>query len=233
MTNRASFDREDADASNDVALGFLASSDRSRIDLLRSLVEVVDNASFTADGATSLTGWLRRRGAMTALEAGRTTRRVNVLRRLSLTDDGPMANRLAEHLTCEASIRRLVVDPNGNPLNLGRSAAVVSSSQRHTLVIRDQGCVLARKPTRLWRVVRYEQLGERNNAHDGETEFDNLVLLCRHHHRLVHGNEWGIARDPVTGTVLATRSDGRKYTRLGSGRQPTSRDGPNGTDPPD
>jgi hypothetical protein len=40
------------------------------------------NASFTADGATSLTGWLRRRGAMTALEAGRTTRRVNVLRRL-------------------------------------------------------------------------------------------------------------------------------------------------------
>jgi hypothetical protein len=82
MTNGAGFDREEAAASNDAALGLLAGSDRSRIDLLRSLIEVADNASFTTDGATSQTGWLRRRGAMTALEAGRTTRRVNVLRRL-------------------------------------------------------------------------------------------------------------------------------------------------------
>jgi hypothetical protein len=82
MTNSEGFDRGEADSTNDAALGLLASSDRSRIDLLRSLVEVAADASFTADGATSLTGWLRRRGAMTALEASRTTRRVNVLRRL-------------------------------------------------------------------------------------------------------------------------------------------------------
>jgi hypothetical protein len=51
MTNGASFDRGDADNTNDAALGLLAGSDRSRIDLLRSLVEVADNALFTADGA--------------------------------------------------------------------------------------------------------------------------------------------------------------------------------------
>jgi hypothetical protein len=41
MTNGAVFGREDADETNDndAALGLLASTDQSRIDLLRSLVE--------------------------------------------------------------------------------------------------------------------------------------------------------------------------------------------------
>jgi hypothetical protein len=56
MTNGAGFDRGDADETNDAALGLLAGSDRSRVESFRSLVEVADNATFTADGATSLTG---------------------------------------------------------------------------------------------------------------------------------------------------------------------------------
>jgi hypothetical protein len=34
---------------------------------------------------------------------------------------GPISTRLAEHLTCDASIGRFIVDPNGNPLDLGRT----------------------------------------------------------------------------------------------------------------
>jgi hypothetical protein len=74
--------------------------------------------------------------------------------RRELLAGGPIPTRLTDHLTCDATIGRLIVDPNGNPLSLGRTTAVVSPSERHALAIRDQGCVLARKPTRLWRVVR-------------------------------------------------------------------------------
>jgi hypothetical protein len=56
MTNSQGLGRGDADNTNDTALGLLAGSDRSRVESFRSLVEVADNASFTTDGATSLTG---------------------------------------------------------------------------------------------------------------------------------------------------------------------------------
>ena len=47
-------------------------------------------------------------------------------------------------------------------------------------------------------------------ADGGETALDNLVLLCRRHHRAVHEEGFGITLEP-TGEVKFTRPDGRPF----------------------
>jgi hypothetical protein len=45
-------------------------------------------------------------------------------------------------------------------------------------------------------------------AHGGETSLDNLVVLCRHHHRLVHEGGFSVRRTPA-GELEFRRPDGR------------------------
>jgi hypothetical protein len=47
----------------------------------------------------------------------------------------------------------------------------------------------------------------RHWANGGETSLDNLVLLCRHHHRLVHEGGFGVKRS-ADGVLRFTRPDG-------------------------
>jgi hypothetical protein len=61
--------------------------------------------------------------------------------RQDLLGTGHIPSRTASLLTCDANVRRHVLDPHGQPLNLGRSTPTVTSSQRHALVVRDRGCV--------------------------------------------------------------------------------------------
>ena len=58
-------------------------------------------------------------------------------------------------------------------------------------------------------------------ANGGETSLDNLVLLCRRHHRLVH--EGGFSVERIADTALRfTRPDGRVITE--HPRLPDARD---------
>ena len=44
----------------------------------------------------------------------------------------------------------------------------------------------------------------------GDTNINNMLLLCRHHAR-VHEGHWQIRLDPHTGQVHVTRPDGTPY----------------------
>ncbi|MEE4190407.1 MAG: HNH endonuclease signature motif containing protein, partial [Halieaceae bacterium] len=49
----------------------------------------------------------------------------------------------------------------------------------------------------------------RHWADGGETRLDNLLLLCRHHHRLVHEGGYGLEKDAAGKPVFISPTGGR------------------------
>ena len=91
--------------------------------------------------------------------------------------------------TTAAAWRRTVLEnERGEVLNIGRRSRIVPWHIAHALRIRDGGC-------------RFPGCGQhrRTDAHHihhwadgGETSLDNLVTLCRYHHRALHRDEYRI-----------------------------------------
>jgi hypothetical protein len=119
-------------------------------------------------------------------------------------DDGPVvSSETARRLACDASLVAMV---NGaeDALNVGRKTRAIPPSMRRALQARDQGCQFPGCNNRQWvdahHIIHW--------AHGGETRLDNLVLLCGHHHQLVHEGGFGISRR-VDGALIFRRPDGR------------------------
>ena len=120
-------------------------------------------------------------------------------------EDGPwLATETARRITCDASLVKLTEDPHGNPLDIGRKTRSIPPSLRRALKARDQGC---RFPgCTQTRFVDGHHI--HHWAAGGETNLDNLVQLCRHHHRLVHEGGFDVAKLPDH-TLRFTRPDGQ------------------------
>ena len=76
---------------------------------------------------------------------------------------------------------RLGEAPDGSVLDIGRKTRTIPPTLRRALESRDRGC---RFPGCGLRFTDAHHV--RHWADGGETKLDNLVLLCRFHHRLVH-----------------------------------------------
>ena len=115
-------------------------------------------------------------------------------RRVEVLADGEADGRCElEHGVdvCHASLRRMGCDASmvevahgrdGHILNVGRKTRVVPSALRRALRSRDGGCAFPG-------CSNHRYVDAHHNRHwtdGGETRLDNLVLLCRHHHRCVH-----------------------------------------------
>lgn len=103
---------------------------------------------------------------------------------------GPDAVR---RIACDASVVRVVLDPAGQPLDVGRRTRVVPSGIRTALTVRDRGCAYRgcdRGPQ--WTDAHHI----RHWADGGSTSLDNLVLLRRHHHRAVHEGRTSLPHAP-------------------------------------
>ena len=104
---------------------------------------------------------------------------------------GPVPPETARRFACDATLTRVLVNPEGMPLDVGRSTRVVPPAIRTALVVRDGGCVAEccdRPPS--WTEAHHI----RHWIDGGETSLANLVLLCRSHHRKVHEERWTIER---------------------------------------
>jgi len=106
-------------------------------------------------------------------------------------DDGPsLPEATCKRLTCDASIVPVLRDDTGNVLNIGRKTRAVPPAIRRALKIRDGGC---RHPG----CVQTHYVDAHHIKHwcdGGETSLDNLVLLCRHHHRMLHEGAFSIEK---------------------------------------
>ena len=101
-------------------------------------------------------------------------------------------------LSCDASVRRLVIDPLGIPLDLGREVRVFTSAQRRALAARDRGC---RFPG-CFRPARFTDAHHLVPwARGGVSDLANGLLLCRFHHRQVHEGGWRI--EPTDASAAA------------------------------
>jgi hypothetical protein len=121
-------------------------------------------------------------------------------------------------ISCDASLTRVVFGPDSRPLDVGRTKRLVTPAQRLAVMARDLHCVFPTcdRPER-WCDVHHV-IPWRG---DGPTAIDNLILLCRHHHTLVHEAGWTITGTP--GDLRFFRPDG---TRLGEEPPPRPWPGP-------
>jgi HNH endonuclease len=79
------------------------------------------------------------------------------------------------------------------PLEVGRTSRVVTPAQRSALAVRDGGCSFPDCDRPLaWCEAHHVW----HWADGGPTDLENLVLLCRAHHRAVHEGGWRLERGP-------------------------------------
>ena len=110
--------------------------------------------------------------------------------RCELDDGRPLAAETMRRLTCDGSVVELL-EREGETLSLGRKRRTVSPAQRRALRSRDRCCRFPGcERTRFVDAhhVRHWSCG-------GETSLDNLILLCRRHHRLVHERGYTVELD--------------------------------------
>jgi hypothetical protein len=122
----------------------------------------------------------------------------------------PIAGDTARRLGCDASLVRMVESAAGEPLDVGRRMRTVPPAIRRALERRDGGCRFPGCTNR--RHVDAHHV--HHWADGGETSLQNLVLLCRRHHRLVH--EGGFAVRAVDGArhLVFSRRDGEAIPRV-------------------
>ena len=88
----------------------------------------------------------------------------------------------------------LLFDETGQALNVGREHRLFTTIQRIALAARDGGCRWIgcdRPPS--WCEAHHVEHWHRDR---GKTDVADGILLCRHHHLLLHNNNWTIERDP-------------------------------------
>ena len=111
----------------------------------------------------------------------------------------------ARRLACDAAKVEMQHGPDGEILGVGRRTRTISPALRRALAARDGQCRFPGCQNR-----RCDAHHVRHWADGGETVLDNLVLLCRRHHRAVHEEGFGITLD-AAGEVQFTRPDGRPF----------------------
>ncbi|MFM1721858.1 DUF222 domain-containing protein [Rhodococcus sp. PAM 2766] len=101
---------------------------------------------------------------------------------------GPLSIATARRLACDCHLTPIVMH-DGVPIDLGRTSRTVSKKQRRALVARDHGCAF---PGCGAPPAHCEGHHVKHWADGGPTDLDNLVLLCRYHHRLLHHSHWQV-----------------------------------------
>ena len=89
----------------------------------------------------------------------------------------------ARWIACDSGVTRLVIGPDSQPLDQGRTQRVVTPGQRRALEVRDRGCVFAGCSAPTWFCDAHHLLEWING---GPTDLSNLGLLCERHHTKVH-----------------------------------------------
>jgi len=106
-------------------------------------------------------------------------------------------------LCCDGAVVP-VIERDGRPLDVGRKQRAVSTGIRRALLARDRTCTFPG--------CHHERFLEAHHVHHwadgGETSLENLLLVCSHHHTLIHEGGFSVRRRR-DGSCYFLRPDGR------------------------
>jgi hypothetical protein len=127
-----------------------------------------------------------------------------------LDRSGSIPAETARRLACDARVSRVIVGPDSQPLDVGRTTRTFTTAQRRAVTVRDRHCVFPgcdRPPP--WCDVHHVI----HWIDGGETAVSNGALLCRRHHVLHHEGGFGI--EGSDGHLVVTRPDGSVIAKHG------------------
>jgi hypothetical protein len=116
---------------------------------------------------------------------------------VAMLDDGsPVSVAAARRIACDAAVLPAVLGGAGQVLDVGRERRLFTGPLRRALILRDGGCAHpgCDRPPR-WCDGHHIQ----HWADGGLTALDNAVLLCGHHHRLIHHSDWQVRINRTNG----------------------------------
>jgi 5-methylcytosine-specific restriction endonuclease McrA len=147
----------------------------------------------------------------------------------NLDDRAEIPAETARRLACDASLIQWLETEEGEPLSVGRKTRSIPPAIRRALKRRDGGC---RFPG--CTATRFVDAHHVHHwADGGETRMENLIQLCRRHHRLVHEGGFGLEARPdrtfrfslPDGTHLPNAPDGRSRGNFEAVRAANEADG--------
>ncbi len=155
------------------ALAGAAGGDRSRIDRCQVVVHVEAEELRGGTGADTdpASESVRKAASRLRWGGGMLERGVDV------------SAETSRRLACDQSRLTMTHDRAGTPLDVGRKRRTVPVALRRALEYRDGGC---RFPGCCVGLRFCDAHHLKHWAAGGETRLDNLLLLCRRHHRAVH-----------------------------------------------
>jgi hypothetical protein len=104
----------------------------------------------------------------------------------------PVSIATIEREVCDRGTVPIQFDSDGQVVNVGRSHRLFTPRQRIGLAVRDGGCRFPgcdRPPS--WCEAHHINEWHRDG---GRTDIRDGILLCRHHHLLIHDNGWRVTR---------------------------------------
>ena len=113
----------------------------------------------------------------------------------------PLSLETTRRLACDASVVTVLEDGAGNVLDVGRKTRSIPPAIRRALKIRDGGCRYPGCCESRWVDGHHIQ----HWCDGGETGVNNLVLLCRYHHRLLHQGQFSI--EVVSNNVVSKNTE--------------------------
>ncbi len=149
-----------------------------------------------------------------------------------LPDGTPIPHKVLARFTCESMLARVIFGADSTVLNVGREQRIFTAHQTRAIIARDRTC-------------RYPGcdappgFGEIHHSiswakHKGNTDVDLGILLCYHHHDLVHERDISITRR--RGEWIFTSRHGRTIHPPGHSPTPTENSlpssSPGGSMPP-
>jgi hypothetical protein len=104
-----------------------------------------------------------------------------------LDTGGRLSPTQVRQLACDAQLIPAVLGGDGQVLDLGRTRRLITGALRRALEVRDRGCAFpgCDRPPR-WCDGHHIAAW----VDGGPTTLDNSVLLCGHHHRIIHRGHW-------------------------------------------